>query len=298
MVDETADMSGTEYEHLARDIYQALLQSDGVDTVDVKHNIDVAGRSGCSHQIDVYWEFRLAGVVYKTAIECKRYNKPLEIGRVRDFYAALTDIGNIQGIVVTTVGYQSGAKRFADYYGINLQELRTPTDADWAGKLRDVAVKIVIFVPKIEGFGSFLVEDTWYQANLSNNGQEIAIEVCGPHNKIGLHNSEGHLVMSWHQIERSLPGLIFKSGVVDPLLKSGRYRIDAQGLFIPHQEFGLIPLSAVDVDYSIGITEVEERILGSEIVKFILRDLKSEHIHRFKAQGGNVEIIPALAREC
>lgn len=291
MVDQTADMSGTEYEHLARDIYHALLHNDGVKTVDVKHNIDIAGRSGCSHQIDVYWEFSLGGVIYKTAIECKRYNKPLEIGRVRDFYAALTDIGNIQGIVITTIGYQAGAKKFADYYGINLQELRTPTDADWKGKLRDLNLRFIIFEPKIESVGAFNVDDEWYRANLAKGGQQVACEISGLMTEIGLHDAEGNLVRSWYQIERDLPQLIFKSGNVDPSLQVGTYTIDAKGLFMPHPTFGLVPLNSVNVDYSIGVTEIETKILGAEIVKFILRDLKSGHIHRFKANGGDVELI-------
>ena len=130
MAGTTAEMSGTQYESLTRDVYDALLRSEGVDTVEVRHDTNVVGRSGCAHQIDVYWEFRLGGVLFRTAIECKRYADNLEIGRVRDFYAALADIGNIQGIIVTTVGYQSGAKNSLTFMGSicwNCAHRPTPT---------------------------------------------------------------------------------------------------------------------------------------------------------------------------
>lgn len=97
MAQTTGEMSSVEYEVLTTSIYDALLRADGIDTIEVKHNIEVAGRSGCRHQIDVYWAFRFGGIEYRTAIECKNYSSTLEIGRVRDFYGVLADVGNIQG---------------------------------------------------------------------------------------------------------------------------------------------------------------------------------------------------------
>ena len=70
---ETTNMSGTEYEILTQSIYTAILKSEGVETINVRHDVDVTGKFGCKHQVDVYWEFRLAGVEFKTVKECKRY---------------------------------------------------------------------------------------------------------------------------------------------------------------------------------------------------------------------------------
>lgn len=117
----------TEYEKFTQEIYLGLMNPKGVQTVDVKHNVKLKGSSGQQHQVDVYWEYQIDGVVHKVIIECKNYNTAIPIGKVRDFYGLLADLTNVSGIMVTKMGYQAGAKAYACYYGINLKELRTPT---------------------------------------------------------------------------------------------------------------------------------------------------------------------------
>lgn len=110
----------TEYEHLVRDLHQALLENDGVENIAVRHNVKLIGKSGASHQIDVYWEFRLAGITYKTCIECKQYSSTVKKSHIAAFSAILDDIGNATGIFATTVGYQHGAILLAQEKGIRL----------------------------------------------------------------------------------------------------------------------------------------------------------------------------------
>lgn len=117
----------TEYEKFAREIYQKLMNAEGINTINVKHNVKLTGKSGQQHQIDVYWEYQIGGVKHKVVIECKNYNATVPIGKVRDFYGLLADLTNVSGIMITKMGYQAGAKAYASYYGINLKELRTPT---------------------------------------------------------------------------------------------------------------------------------------------------------------------------
>lgn len=110
----------TEYELLVRDLHAALVASDSVENVNVLHNVKIKGRSGATHQIDVYWEFKVAGVKYKTCIECKHYNRRVEKSDVAVFITTLDDIGNATGIFATTVGYQSGAVLLAKERGVRL----------------------------------------------------------------------------------------------------------------------------------------------------------------------------------
>lgn len=115
-----------EYEKFTQEIYQELVNADVLKTTCVQHNVKLKGRSGQEHQIDVYWEYEIAGTKHKVAIECKNYNQAVPIGRVRDFFGALYDLVDVKGIMVTKVGYQKGAKEYASYYGIDLKELRSP----------------------------------------------------------------------------------------------------------------------------------------------------------------------------
>jgi hypothetical protein len=118
------------YELFAKEVYEMLATYNGLESSSVQHNVKIKGKSGQEHQVDVYWEYEKDGAVHRVAIECKNYSYGVSIGKVRDFYGVISDLENVKGIMVTTVGYQKGAKQYADYYGISLQELRAPKDGE------------------------------------------------------------------------------------------------------------------------------------------------------------------------
>lgn len=115
----------TEYERFTQEIYQQLVDSDVVKATTVQHNVKLTGRSGQKHQIDVYWEYEIAGNKHKVAIECKNYNKSVPLSVVQGFKGVLDDLNGVNGIIVTKKGFQSGAKQYAKEWGISLKELRT-----------------------------------------------------------------------------------------------------------------------------------------------------------------------------
>jgi hypothetical protein len=122
-----SSMSATEYELFVRDYIQGLQDQFVADlqSIVVEHDQTKMGRSGATHQFDVYLEIRNPINVIRIAIECKNYTTAdVEIGRVRDFFGALTDVG-ASGVMVTTNKYQAGAIKFAEHYGINLIVLPT-----------------------------------------------------------------------------------------------------------------------------------------------------------------------------
>ena len=149
----------TEYERFAREIYQGLIKADGINTIDVKHNVKLRGKSGQEHQIDVYWEYELAGVKHKVAIECKNYKSPVPIGKVRDFHSVLSDLNNVAGIMLTKVGYQKGAKDYASHYGIELKELRNPTQEE--GKIAEIKLNFNISIHRT----LYLIDKQWAKIN-------------------------------------------------------------------------------------------------------------------------------------
>lgn len=115
---------GTNYELLTQQVYQILLNAEWPGkNICVLHDVKLAGISGQEHQIDVYWEYELAGIKNRVAIECKDYSKPLAIGKVRDFYGVLEDLKDVKGIIIAANGFQKGAKDYAKAFGINLKEL-------------------------------------------------------------------------------------------------------------------------------------------------------------------------------
>lgn len=138
MTNELADESRA-YELLTQAVYRAILSREG-ETIEVKHNVDLPGRSGVKHQCDVYWKFRQAGVEHVVVVECKHYARPISLGNVRDFASVLDDLGVARGIMVTRSGFQSGAADFAEHRGISAKVLRPPQDSDWDGRVQKVEI--------------------------------------------------------------------------------------------------------------------------------------------------------------
>lgn len=136
-----------DYELLTQRIYQEILSREGAGTIDVKHNIPLTGRSGVEHQIDVFWEFKQAGVSHRVLIECKNYATSLTLEKARNFFSVAHDVGNCQGIMVTKTGYQSGVVDFCNYYGIALKLLRAPIDSDWEGRIKTIKINMTSRVP-------------------------------------------------------------------------------------------------------------------------------------------------------
>lgn len=128
----------TEFERFTQLVYQKLVDNDILIPIKVRHNEKMTGKSGCEHQIDVYWEYEVAGNIHRMAIECKNYDSPVPIGKVRDFFGVLHDLNNVQGIMVSSKGFQEGAKKFASFYGISLKELRRPDSSEIIGTISTV----------------------------------------------------------------------------------------------------------------------------------------------------------------
>ena len=49
--------SGTEYELMVKSVYNRLYATEGVENQTIQHNVKFIGKSGATHQIDLYWEF-------------------------------------------------------------------------------------------------------------------------------------------------------------------------------------------------------------------------------------------------
>lgn len=139
---------GTAYEIFVKNVYEILNKIDGMTDINIQHDVKIKGKSGTLHQIDVYWTFCRAGVTYRVAIECKDYKSKVSKEKVMAFRDKIEDIGNdIRGIFATSSGYQSGAIKYGESYGIQMMEIRRPTDDDWNGRIRNIAIELHILIP-------------------------------------------------------------------------------------------------------------------------------------------------------
>lgn len=105
-------MIPAKYETFLADLYQQLVAEVSIP-VDVFIHRKFVGISGQPYDIDLGFEFEMAGVKYLTLIEAKYYSSRVEVGEVLEFHAKLLDINAHKGIFITKVGFQAGAIRIA-----------------------------------------------------------------------------------------------------------------------------------------------------------------------------------------
>ena len=287
-------LSDVGYEHFAQDIYQTLLDNDDVKPIKVQHNVKLKGKSECTHQIDVYWEYEIAGVLHKVAIECKNYNTSnISIGKIRDFSSVLSDIGNINGIFVCKSGYQSGAKKFADSQGIMLKELREPNDEDWKGRVHTIQIDIVacdIHITKREP----KLDYAWIANHRSSFPETLPILITGMPNEIIIEDSKGNRLTDVYEMQKELPHEKLDSAE----LKSQydlEYEYHWEDAYIDIGEGRRAKISSWKFTYNF-LSDSSQTVLieGKEMAKAILKDAKTGKI-KFFYKDGRISDTSALS---
>lgn len=143
---------------------EQLSAFNGVKTLRLDHDVKVRGKS-TTNQIDVLWEFQdVDGHVMRIAIEARHLARRVDQGRLHAFRSVVDDIATddvtTRGVMITTTGYQSGAKEIAKTYGIAVLELRAPVDSDWAGRIRATSINLHVQVPWVTNL-VVGVDPTW-----------------------------------------------------------------------------------------------------------------------------------------
>ena len=259
-----------EYEKFTQEIYQELVNADVLKTTDVQHNIKLKGRSGQEHQIDVYWEYEIAGTKQKVAIECKNYNKTVGIGKVRDFYGVLYDLNNVAGIMVTKIGYQKGAKEYASEYGISLKELRAPNPGEAIiGEVEmnfDISVRRCLFLVNADYAETDKFSVTKYKHFLDwmslNNESSWASSTHVPLELVerNIVNSNGVTIVTLEKIEKELP----KDSDSDIVFKYEDAYVNTR--------WGKIKINEIKYEYEYKNEKKIIAIDAQDFVKAILKD--------------------------
>ncbi len=263
-----------EYEKLVQEIYQGLLHADGLKSIKVQHNIKLRGRSGQEHQIDVYWEYEIADVEHKVAIECKNYKNKVSIGKIRDFYGVLCDLNNVAGIVVTQTGYQDGAKRYAKEWGVGIKELRSPTEQEGIIGILDLTFNIS------RSRVTFLPEDEWADINSTKleryrlSYQQLGFNMFSMCNGKGYYSlttigdgeifhPNGEKITTIEELQDKLP----PNNLEVPI---HTYPFD--NAYINTREFGRVKIKEIKFEYTEKKQTNEIYLDGRSLIKAILKD--------------------------
>jgi hypothetical protein len=255
---------GTEYEMLVQDIYQTIANENDANTVNVQHNVKIAGKSGQEHHIDVYYEFFFMGETHRVIIECKNYSNRVPVGRIRDFQGLLADIGDVKGIFVSKNGFQKGAIAYAQHYDIVLKELRYPTAADWKGRMKTLIFNINCCscnVIKRE----FDFDSAWIKNKYGEKGFNVQIDAYNT--DVTIKKGNGETITNLYELENQLNRLS---------------REDAHGLtqtftfenaFLNIPECEPLKINAVKYEYDVLVSSEELIIDGETLAKAIMVDV-------------------------
>ncbi len=253
-----------EYEFLVQDIFQTLANDNDSNTIKVKHDVKMVGRSGQKHQIDVYYEFSFMGEIHKVVIECKNYSNPVSIGKLRDFYGVLSDIGDVKGIFISKNGFQKGAIDFARFYNITLKELRYPKASDWTGRIREIVLNIQFHSKKITN-REFVCDLDWYKNKYGD--QKISIELSALTSDVLIKDEKGEVNTNLFELEKQLELLSKKAetGITQ------EFAFKESFVYIPGQK--PLKINAIRYTYDIIISNEEVKIEGNTISKAIMIDV-------------------------
>lgn len=159
--------NGRDYEKFVAALHQALFDSEQwleLKNIEIEQNKKITDNFGIDREFDLYWEYELAGITYKTVIECKDYASKVSIEKIDALLGKIRDIPDLKPIFATKTGYQSGAKTKALKNKVDLLIVREQNDSDW--ELEDgtplikqvmidihaiPAVRIISFNTKLDG---------------------------------------------------------------------------------------------------------------------------------------------------
>lgn len=150
------DNKATEYEKLVESVFEGLLKLEGPQfrnlRIERNARLDAITRrpdgTPIKRQIDVYWEFEIGGITYRTVIQAKNWNQPVDFPVIDTFKNVLSDIpGQPKGIIVTRIGCGNGeALEYAKAHGISIYLLNEADASLWGGQVPTINADIGILI--------------------------------------------------------------------------------------------------------------------------------------------------------
>lgn len=113
----------------------------------VERNVRMTGRSGLERQLDICVRMKVGQFDLLIVIDCKDYNRKVNVNDVEAVMGLCQDVGANQGAIVTARGFSDGATRRARDAKMNLYTLIDAENHEWQTL---VTVPILIEVRGIE----------------------------------------------------------------------------------------------------------------------------------------------------
>lgn len=260
----------TEYEIFTKEIYEEILKEEGFENIEVLHNQKVKGKSGLEHQIDVYWSFRLGGIEHKVAIECKNYSERVSKDKIQSFKTIVDDL-SAKGIFVARSGYQSGAKEFAKFLGIELKEVRQPLLGDWNGLVREININMNCLFIEVKNITP-IFDMEWMKKNYF---ERKSFQIDRQDNEVVIKKESGEIIESFYDLKNKLPR---KKENTYGLTYEYKY----EDGYIDDNDGNLLKLKKVIYTYDSLVAKDNMNFNYEHLVKGIIKDVESEEVKFIK----------------
>lgn len=201
---------GKDYEQFVALLQQALLDAESITlqkNIKVQLNKKILDSCGVEREFDLYWEYELAGITYKTVIECKDYDSRIPLEKIDAIIGKIKDIPDLKAIFATKKGYQFGARAKAEHNKIDLLIVREQNSSDWHDVdgtpfIKKIHITMNIQMPADITEFQPLIDSQWAAENMgpdvasvsiSGLNNEIFVEVEDTGEKYSLHELQGKL---------------------------------------------------------------------------------------------------------
>lgn len=252
--------TGKPYEKLTQKIFDQIINQDSAQNIEVKHDVILQGRT-TKHQIDVYWEFDLNGIQYRTIIQAKDWKTKVKKEHIFAFKGVLDDLPyGTSGIFVSKSGFQSGALDVARALGIRLYELRKPTDEDWGNTITSVEIHQHLYIPYFKNL-KLTLDKEWLVSHIDKNN--LPPSGTAFHGDYDIVDEHGNRISSI-------------SEVINAFLRQAseeetHFVKDFENSFIVHQG-QLLKLKSLCGEYGFRVSTDVIKINIEDIVGMILKD--------------------------
>ncbi|MFP9117702.1 restriction endonuclease [Flavobacterium sp. RNTU_13] len=113
-----------QYEFITKYIYETLGQGYNINIEGYGNDCKIMGYSGVPHQVDVLTSETDQTGTFRTAIECKYWDRKVNKDIVMKLLAIINDTDIQRGIIVSKSGYTPDAQQFAKHHNILIVQLR------------------------------------------------------------------------------------------------------------------------------------------------------------------------------
>lgn len=263
--------TGREYEQFVASIQQALLNAENITTqknIKVEADKKIIDNCGIERQFDIYWEYEMGGLTYKTVIECKDYSSNVSIEKIDALIGKTRDIPDLKPVFATKKGYQSGAKTKAEQNKIDLLIVREQNDSDWTAEdgtplIKKICINMHVCMPAhIHRFNP-MIDGEWVKENTSLDISK-PLNLSGLNNEIFIEDITSNEKYSLHELSSRLSPIGSKDYGV--FKKTEKF----ENAFIYHQDLKL-KLVGYEIEFSISkpINEPIEIDFSKELIGVI-----------------------------